>query len=147
MDLVASLRLALADTFALYFMAHSFHWNVRGPLFQQLHDLFGGLYGDVHGAVDDLAERIRTLDALAPASLQEIVAGSSISFGPVPSAMEMVMQLAVANQAASASLTSANDAAAAAGNDGLANFLQERLDVHAKWGWKLKATLADDTAA
>lgn len=147
MDLVAPLRLALADTFALYFMAHSFHWNVRGPLFQQLHDLFGAFYEDVHGAVDDLAERIRTLDALAPGSLQEIAAGSSIAFGPVPSAMEMVMQLVAANEAVIAALTSANDAAVTAGNDGLANFLQERLDAHAKWGWKLKATLADDAAA
>ncbi|WP_316234650.1 DNA starvation/stationary phase protection protein [Bradyrhizobium sp. SZCCHNR1020] len=146
MDLVASLRLALAESFAFYFKAHSFHWNVRGPLFQQFHDLFGGLYEDVHGAVDDLAERIRTLDALAPASLEEIMSGATILFSPVPPAMEMVMQLIAANDILIAAFTAANDVAIADGQDGIANFLQERLDVHAKWGWKLKATLADDTA-
>ncbi|WP_316172424.1 DNA starvation/stationary phase protection protein [Bradyrhizobium sp. SZCCHNRI2049] len=144
MDLIASVRLALAQTWAFYFLAHSFHWNVRGPLFAPFHKLFGDLYEDLHGAVDDLAERLRTLGVLAPSSLDEILAGATITFTAPPAAADMVVQLLAANAIAIAAIDAANEAAIASGNDGLANFLQERLDAHAKWGWMLQATLDPD---
>ncbi|WP_316184710.1 DNA starvation/stationary phase protection protein [Bradyrhizobium sp. SZCCHNRI1003] len=147
MDLVAAVRLALAETWVFYFKAHSFHWNVRGPLFRQFHQLFGDLYEDLHGAVDTLAERLRALDALAPASLDEIATGSAIAFTPPPAAADMVAQLLAANDVVITALDDANQAAIAGGNDGLANLLQERLDMHAKWGWMLRATLDPDQAS
>lgn len=144
MNLLEALRVALAETWAFYFKAHSFHWNVRGPLFKQFHDLFGDLYDDLHDAVDDLAERIRTLNALAPQSLEEIVSASRIAFTPAPGAPEMVMQLLEANQIVIGALAAANTAARDAGNDGLCNLLEGRLDAHEKWAWMLRATISDD---
>lgn len=141
MNLTEAVRLALAETWAMYFKAHSFHWNVRGPLFSQFHAFFGELYEDLHDAVDTLAERIRTLDAIAPQSLDEIVSGSTIAFTTAGPAAGMVLQLTQDNEKVLAALSAANEAAIAAGNDGLANTLQGRLDVHDKWAWQLKAHL------
>lgn len=145
MNLIEAVRLALAETWAMYFKAHSFHWNVRGPLFSQFHGFFGDIYEDLHDAVDTLAERIRTLDAIAPQSLNEIVSGSKIVFTTAGPAAEMIRQLMNDNQVVIAALSDANTAAIAAGKDGLANTLQGRLDVHEKWAWQLKAHLEEAT--
>ncbi len=139
-ELLEELRGALAETFVFYVKAHSFHWNVRGPLFNQWHDFFGALYQDAHGAVDDIAEHIRALNELAPASLDEIVAPSKIKFTSAPDAAGMVKQLRADNKVVIAALEAAQDCAEDADDEGLSNFLQDRLDKHAKWGWKLTAS-------
>jgi starvation-inducible DNA-binding protein len=139
-ELLEELRGALAETWAFYFKAHSFHWNVRGPMFNQWHDFFGALYQDAHGAVDDIAEHIRALNELAPSSLDEIVMPSKIKFTPAPDADGMVKQLRTDNEIVIAALEVAQDCAEDADDEGLANFLQDRLDKHAKWGWKLTAS-------
>ena len=137
MDLNIAMKAALAETWAWYFKAHSFHWNVRGPLFSQLHEFFGDIYEDAHGAVDDLAEHIRALDEDAPHSLDEIVGPAKIKFEPADDAQQMISQLVADNQTVIEALTEAQTAAEDAGKKGLANFLQDRLDRHAKWGWML----------
>ena len=127
---------ALAQTFALYFKAHAAHWNVEGPLFSELHSLFASIYADAFGAVDDIAERIRTLDEYAPRALSEMADG-----GPVPNeAMAMVADLQAMNETARNAVQAAYEQAENAGNAGLSNFLQVRLDKHARWDWMLKAT-------
>ena len=78
-ELLLSLKKAMADSFVLYYKAHTYHWNVEGADFKQYHDLFGGIYEEIFGAVDDLAEHIRQLDDYAPASLSQIKSLSMIS--------------------------------------------------------------------
>lgn len=137
------LREALADTFAFYFRAHSFHWNVTGPLFSQLHSFFRSVYEDAWSAVDDLAERIRSLDAMAPASLADMLAPATVgSTGTdVPDSETMVQQLLSDNQTVLSSLRDAQAKASIYNMQGLANFLQERIDKHDRWTWQLQATL------
>lgn len=144
MNQVEALRLALAETWAFYFKAHSFHWNVRGPLFFQLHEAFADIYEDAHGAVDGLAEQLRALDKMAPSSLDEIVKGSKIKFKKPGDCMAMVKDLADANAVVVDALNVANAEALGSSNDGLANYLQGRIDQHNKWAWMLMSTLADD---
>jgi starvation-inducible DNA-binding protein len=140
-DVAESLRRALADTWAFYFTSHSFHWNVQGPLFRELHSFFGDIYEDAQDAVDGLAEQLRALDEFAPTSLAEIDALSTIDFPDgVPDAIAMVTRLGEDNEKVLASLGEAQSAAADAGEEGLANYLQDRLNTHKKWGWMLKAT-------
>ena len=62
------MKKVLADTFALYLKAHNYHWNVEGINFPQYHEFFGNLYEELHGAVDPIAEEIRSLDTYAPGS-------------------------------------------------------------------------------
>src|SRR5262245_28674036 len=58
----------LADTYTLYLKTHNFHWNVTGPMFQTLHLMFESQYTELALAVDAIAERIRALGLLAPAT-------------------------------------------------------------------------------
>ena len=63
-------RTALADTFFMYQKAHSYHWNVEGNLFPMLHEFFGNLYEEIYGAVDPMAEQIRSLNEYAPRDVE-----------------------------------------------------------------------------
>ncbi len=140
MALIDTMRRALGETFGFYFKAHSYHWNVTGPQFVSLHSLFGDIYADAHGAGDAIAEHIRTLDEMAPASLKEMTRLGSIDGDTIPDAMAMVKELGTDNEAVIAALDAAQKAALKDGNAGLQDFLQGRLDKHADWGWRLAAT-------
>ncbi len=122
MTVIDALRLALAQTFLMYFKAHAHHWNVTGPLFQQFHGLFGDLYADLHEAVDDLAERLRTLHAPRAGIARRYRGGGTIPLGGTPSAAEMVIDLLAANGVVMEALAQADVAASAAGRQGLCNF-------------------------
>ena len=63
---VAELSKTLADTYTLYLMTHNFHWNVTGPMFSTLHQLFMTQYTETWQALDAIAERIRALGHYAP---------------------------------------------------------------------------------
>ena len=65
-EVALALGKLLADTHALYLKTHGYHWNVRGPEFPALHALFESQYRELWGALDEIAERIRALGALAP---------------------------------------------------------------------------------
>lgn len=138
-EVTNTLRSALTATFNFYFCAHSYHWNVVGPDFSQLHELFGDIYADAHQAVDDLAERLRTLDEMAPRSLKELSGASDVD-ASAENAAEMIDELENENALLIAALNDACTAAVKAGKAGLSNFLQDRIDKHAKWGWMLRAT-------
>jgi len=68
---VKILEKVLADTFVLYVKTLNFHWNVVGPYFPQLHKLFEEQYQDLAKNVDRIAERIRSLGFVAPATLSQ----------------------------------------------------------------------------
>ena len=61
----------LADSYTLYLMTHNFHWNVTGPQFTSLHQLFMTQYTEQWTALDQIAERIRALGHAAPATYTE----------------------------------------------------------------------------
>lgn len=137
-------REALAATYGFYFQAHSFHWNVTGPEFVQMHQFFGDLYRDAWYAVDGLAEQLRALGATAPTSPAEIQEASGITFdATIPDSRAMTQKLATDNDHVVEELGEALEAAEGANEQGLANYLQGRLDQHKKWGWMLKALLSE----
>lgn len=142
MTLYESLRKSLADTVTMYFMAHASHWNVKGEDFPQMHAFFERIYEEVYGAVDPLAEHIRSIGGDAPSSLSMICSDSSIpEMAPGLNVVGMLRTLRNANTAVMASLTVAYEAATVAKNYGMQNFLADRLDQHSKHGWMLNATL------
>ena len=141
--LIASLKVALGNTFTMYFKAHSYHWNVEGLHFHMFHDLFGEIYDNVYGAVDPLAEEIRKLDAYAPISLMEIYGYKTIMEDSTKPAtpQEMVLNLLTANTEVLQTLTPLFDIATAEKQQGLANFIADRMDKHKKFEWQLHASL------
>ena len=141
-NLVEKMKTVLADSFAFALKAQYFHWNVEGPNFLQYHDLFGKIYEEVQDSIDHIAEQIRTLDAYAPGSfsrfLQLTTIQDEIYF---PLAMKMVEQLYSDNQIVLKNLNEAFKAADSVNNQGLADFLSGRIDIHSKHAWFLRATL------
>lgn len=141
-ELIEQMKVVLADTFAMYLKSHMFHWNVTGPNFPQLHEFFGDLYEELHGAVDPIAEHLRTLDAYAPGSFKRFTDLATIEDEVgIPSAMSMVSKLQDDNEKVIASLRKAYKLAEANDTPGLSNFLQDRIDIHWKHNWQLKSIL------
>lgn len=141
-ELAGAVTKVLADGFVFYFKAHSFHWNVVGKDFPQLHDFFGGIYLAVFANIDRLAEEIRALDAMAPMSLGTLISEASISENKsMLDSMSMVSALADDNQKILSGLLACQKMAEAANQVGLANFMQDLYDSHKKLAWKFSAIL------
>lgn len=141
--LIEAMKRVLADTFAMYLKAQYYHWNVEGADFYQYHGLFGDLYSEVYGAVDPTAEHIRALNAYTPGSLGRFQELTTIEDeNTVPIAIEMINRIATDNQKVISSLKTAQALAEAVGEVGVSNFLQDRIDIHQKHAWMLRATTA-----
>jgi starvation-inducible DNA-binding protein len=141
MDLITLLKELLGDTVALKLKAHGYHWNVEGDDFPQAHSFFEMLYSDYEEAIDGFAENLRRLDTYAPFKLSRFAALSvDVAETEVSSDFSvMAADLLVGNDATLAKLKDAFDAADAAREQGVANFLAERIDMHSKWHWQLTA--------
>jgi len=139
---ISALKTLLADTYTLYLKTHNFHWNVTGPMFTTLHTLFETQYTELALAVDEIAERIRTLGAKAPGSYREFAALASIEeAGGSETAVDMIQAL-VADQETIVSAARAVIAAAGdAGDDASADLGTRRIDIHQKSAWMLRSHL------
>lgn len=141
-ELRTALTKVLADTFVMYFKSHAFHWNVEGMFFPQFHEFFGNLYEELHGAVDTIAEHIRAVDGYAPHSLSNIMSMKTIGEeNLLTDPKSMITNLITDNNLVIISLMQAFQEAEKVSEIGLANFLQDRIDIHQKHGWMLKASI------
>ena len=142
-EILAAVKIAMSNTFVMYFQAHSYHWNVEGANFPQYHEFLGDLYDEVYGAVDPLAEEIRALDGYAPISIADALSASTIKEDTTrpTTTQQMFANLLSSNNEVIAALTKAANKASSINNQGLLNFLADRLDKHAKHGWMLKSLL------
>ena len=139
-ELVQQMKVCLASVFALYLKTHNFHWNVEGPNFPQYHSFLDDLYNDLWGSVDAYAEHIRTLDAYAPGSLSRFSTLSVVDDQlNVPSALKMIKEVELDNKRVIEELKKANKLAEDNDAVGLANLLQDRIDVHFKHDWMLRS--------
>ena len=141
-QMVEVLQTVLADTFALYFKTHGYHWNVEGPHFDSLHKLFGDQYTEMWEATDELAERIRALGSYAPMTLTDLMKPSTIkpAKGTKIDAMTMVKDLAADHAALSKIIADGIEKASDVGDEVTADILIARQTVHDKTAWMLSAT-------
>ena len=139
--LVDSLKVALADAVTMYFVAHGYHWNVEGQDFSQYHALFAEIYEDVYSSVDPLAESIRKMDEYAPFTLSKFTELRTVEAKEVkPEPQAMAKALLKVNDGVLETLVKAFHAANDADEQGIANLLAERIDMHEKWRWQLRAS-------
>jgi starvation-inducible DNA-binding protein len=143
--LISSLKVTLADVFAVYVKSSYFHWNIEGPDFVQYHGLLGQIYEDVQGSIDPIAENIRKLGGYAPGSFsryQELTAIPEASKA-IPPAIDMLREIyndlgtLIASNERSYELAEMNH------EHGISNFLGERDGILKKHRWFLRATLAN----
>lgn len=134
-----TMKTILANTVVLKYKAQGYHWNVKGMFFPQLHDFFGELYEEFEGAIDPIAEEIRTLDIDAPSGLSAFVGLRTIQDGTATTPIDMVMDLYQSNAEMINLLTRAFDESNAMKKYGMNDFLGGRIDAHEKHAWMLRS--------
>lgn len=136
-----SLNKALANTFTFYLKLQNFHWNCEGPDFFQTHKLYEEIYTDVYGAIDPLAEHIRACGYYAVGTMAKYLELTDIVEVDLSGkeVSEMSKNLLEANDKLIISLYQAYEQADGAKELGLANFIQDRIDMHNKHSWFLKS--------
>lgn len=141
--LTDTLKTLLATAYALSIKAQNFHWNVEGPDFPQYHSFFGDYYSEVYdNTIDKLAEIIRQLDSYTPGSILRYAELSQIQDQTkIPRAALMMQELYEDNAVILALYKQAFHVANDADEQGVANFIAERIDAHAKHQWQLRSIL------
>lgn len=142
------LKTLLATEYAFVIKGQFFHWNVEGSDFAQLHEFFGDLYNEVYdNSIDKTAEYIRTLDDYAPGSFDRFRELTQIpGQTKVPRARLMIEELLQDNQRMIELLNQCFSSAEAENQQGIANFIAERIDAHGKHSWQLRSFLKDQRA-
>ena len=132
----------LADTYSLYLVTHNFHWNVTGPMFQTLHLLFQTQYNELWLAVDDVAERIRTLGYPAPGTYSAFAKLTKIPEPEgVPGATDMLSTLVRGHETVVRTIRASLPAAQEAKDESTTSLLTDRLVAHEKTAWMLRSLL------
>ena len=145
--LADSLKILLASNFAYYIKAHGFHWNVEGPDFGELHAFFQAIYEDAYSAIDTTAEYIRYLGEYAPASFERYTELTEISGQTkIPRARLMLEELHANNDQMIDILNACFASATKENQQGIANFIAERLSQHGKYRWQLLSYLKVERA-
>ena len=146
--LADDLKILLATQYAFAVKAQYSHWNVEGPDFAQLHEFFGNLYEEVYNnSIDRTAEFIRTLDEYTPGSFERFSELSAIAGQlRVPRARLMIEELLADTLLVIDMLNQCFAAAEQENQQGIANFIAERLDAMAKHAWMLRSFLKDNRA-
>lgn len=131
---------SLSNTFVLYAKIHSFHWNITGPRFLELHTFFEEVYTFLWETLDVLAEEMRIMDAEAPKNIEELISDSEItSEKKVPSADKM-LEICIADCGILMEIYSKTaDAADKANDKGTASTMEDLIGKIEKIQWKMKS--------
>lgn len=134
------LKHLLADSYTLYLMTHNFHWNVEGPQFRELHLMFEEQYTELAVAVDDIAERIRTLDVPAPGTYKEFDRLSSVKeVEGIPEGRKMVDILTKGHEQIVKTCRDVLKLAQDADDESTVALASDRMRIHEKTAWMLRA--------
>jgi starvation-inducible DNA-binding protein len=132
----------LSDTFVVYFKTHIYHWNIEGPHFVSLHQLFEEQYSELWKALDAIAERIRTLGYSAPKSPTQLLSFSTLSSeSAAKSDQDIILDLLDTNQTLIKNIRNNLEKLQEHNDEASIDLLVERLDVHEKTAWMLRVTL------
>ena len=142
-----NLKTLLGTTFVYYTKAHGFHWNVEGPDFPQYHKFLGKLYEEVYESIDKIAEYIRTLDTYSPGSLARMLELSILEEqNLIPRAELMMAELLRDTETYITFLNECFAVATEENQQGIANFIAERLDAMNKHAWMIRSILKKQRA-
>jgi len=141
-EIAKGLSSVLADHYTLYLKTHNYHWNVKGPMFQTLHTMFETQYTELAAAVDEIAERIRALGVLAPASYQEFAKLTSIKDGNSKlEALDMIQDLLESQETLIRTARGVLPLTSEVHDEATADLLTQRIQHHEKTTWMLRSLL------
>ena len=144
-SLIEVLRKTLGEAYVLYHTIHGFHWNLKGADFYEYHKFFDELVDDIYEHIDPIAENIVKLGGVAPFLMSELSSISSIEGVGLVSEnpIELVKKFLEMNTQYIDNIKKAFIIANDSNEQGVANFIAERIDQHQKWNWFLKASLGE----
>ena len=139
---IDGLNLVLADSYALMALTHLAHWNVEGSDFFQLHAAFQEQYENLFEAVDEIAERVRALDAYAIGGLNTLAQAARMEEfkSPMPQ-KDYVAALIVAHEKVVDDAVRVRDGSCETNDLQTQDLMIKRLEYHEKTLWMLKSYL------
>jgi len=141
-QIVEALNQSVAETAVTTMLAQNFHWNVKGMAFGPLHEMFQKIYEEHFIAQDDLAERIRALDAHAEGTLAGMLARSKVKeHDGHATAEEMIKLMLDAQETLAATVAGCGEIAAEHGDTLTEDMCIARGQEHEKLAWFLRAHL------
>lgn len=136
------LKKLLADTYTLYLKTHGYHWNVTGQMFNSLHIMFMEQYTELWNSIDIIAERIRSLGSFAPSGYAAFSKLTGIKEdADVPKASDMLRNLVEAHETVIRTAREVLPLADDGHDEATVDLLTQRLDIHEKTAWMLRANL------
>lgn len=143
MTTIEQLTEVFNDNFVAYFRSHVAHVNIMGRNFQSDHALLGGIYEDLQDQIDHIGELLRTLDAMMPCDLAEVIQKSSVSSMAIEGSADDLLydvrdDLEQLKRCYEELITVADNE----GHKEIANYAQDRVLAVAKHIWMLNSTLA-----
>jgi starvation-inducible DNA-binding protein len=136
------LNTVLADEFVLYTKSRRFHWNVEGPDFSEMHELFEKQYDQLGEIMDRVAERARALGGVAAGSLEEYLSLTRLKEEPRKryDAGEMTRALLADHETLIRGLRKDLETCSKEHRDeGTTDFLTGLMQDHEKIAWTLRA--------
>lgn len=141
-DIAKGLSKLLANSYTLYLKTHNYHWNVTGPMFLTLHNLFEEQYTELATAIDEVAERIRALGEYAPGSYKAFAELTDIEEETeVPPAEHMIQNLLVSNEVLVRHARELLSNPKLEHDDATADLITQRMQIHEKSAWMLRSLL------
>lgn len=139
-EVAKALQHGLADTYSLYLKTLGVHWNIVGPSFYSVHKLTEAQYEDMHAAADVVAERIRALGHMAPASFGDYTKLSIVDSSETPQKADAMLQGLIAdNEAIAKRMRDFVEIAEEADDVFTADLLTARIGKHEENAWMLRA--------
>ncbi|MCX7595959.1 MAG: DNA starvation/stationary phase protection protein [Fischerella sp.] len=132
----------LADSYLLVVKTKKFHWDVVGPQFRSLHEIWEEQYEQLSENIDSIAERVRALGGYPIGTMEGFLKAGTIKeqSGNVPTATEMVALLVDDHEQIIRNLRQHIDRCAEEFHDqGSADFLTELMEGHEEMAWMLRS--------
>ncbi len=143
-SLVAGLKTCLSNSFVLMMKTQACHWNVTGPLFASVHEMTQLQYEDMFTAIDEIAERIRSLGHPAPSSLADMIREATIEEQAASQRAEvMVAALERDHRTVAEQMRLVVRSAENASDAVTADLLTARIAFHEKTAWMLGALVSE----
>lgn len=142
-EVAKALQHGLADTYSLYLKTLGVHWNIVGPAFYSVHKLTEVQYEDLHAAADVIAERVRALGHIAPASFGDYTKLSVVDSSETPSQADAMLKGLIAdNEAIAKRMRDFVEIAEDADDVFTADLLTARIGKHEENAWMLRALIS-----
>lgn len=132
----------LADAYVLLVKTKKFHWDVVGPQFRSLHQIWEEHYLALTETIDSVAERVRALGGYPVGTLEGFLKIATLKeeAGTIPTATGMVARLVDDHEQIIRNLRQHIDQSSENFHDeGTADFLTGLMEGHEQMAWMLRS--------